>query len=62
MIPHLLFCQLGIGLLVFIIAIGGLSELFRMFSIGLGIIIGGATLIGKTHCKQLTAFHTINMK
>jgi hypothetical protein len=48
MIPHLLVCQLGIGLLVLITAISGLSELFRMFSIGLGIIIGGATLVGKT--------------
>ena len=48
MIPHLLVCQLGIGLLVLITAISGLSELFRMFSVGLGIIIGGATLVGKT--------------
>jgi hypothetical protein len=48
MIPHLLVCLLGIGLLVLITAIIGLSELFRSFSVGLGIIIGGATLVGKT--------------
>ena len=48
MIPHLLVCQLGIGLLVLITAISGLSELFRTFSVGLGIIIGGATLVGMT--------------
>jgi len=60
MIPHLLVCQLGIGLLVLITAITGLSELFRTFSVGLGIIIGGATLVGKKHCKQLTSCHTIN--
>jgi hypothetical protein len=48
MIPHLLVCQLGIGLLVLITAIGGLSELLKTFSVGLGIIMGGATLVGKT--------------
>jgi len=45
MIPHLLVFQLGIGLLVLITVISGLSELFRTFSVGLGIIIGGATLV-----------------
>jgi hypothetical protein len=48
MIPYLLVSQLGIGLLVFITAASGLSELFRMFIVGLGVIIGGAALVGKT--------------
>jgi hypothetical protein len=62
MIPHLLICQLGIGVLVLITIISGLSELFKVFSVGLGIIIGGATLAGKTHYKQLILFHTVNLK
>jgi hypothetical protein len=60
MIPYLLVCQLGIGLLLSITVISGLSELFRKFIVGLGVIIGGAALVGKTHCKQLTPFHTVN--
>jgi len=59
MIPYLLVCQLGIGLLVLITVISGLSELLRTFIVGLGIIIGGAALVGKTHCKQRTSFDTV---
>jgi len=60
MIPYLLVCQLGIDLLVLITAICGVSELLRTFIVGLGIIIGGAALVGKRHCNRLTSVHTVN--
>jgi hypothetical protein len=62
MIPHLLICELGICLLVLITTISGLSELFKVFTVGLGIIIGGATLAGKTRCMQLNTFAHSKLK
>lgn len=52
MVPHLIVCQLGIGLLVIITAIIGFSEIFRLFIVGLGIIMAGSTLVGKTHLPE----------
>ena len=62
MIPYLIISQLWIVLLVLIIAVIGFSELFRMFIIGLGLIMGGYALIGKTHCKQLNIFSHNKLK
>ncbi|KDR06597.1 hypothetical protein L798_03571 [Zootermopsis nevadensis] len=45
MVPYLIVCQLGIGLLVIITAIIGFSEIFRLFIVGLGIIMAGSTLV-----------------
>jgi hypothetical protein len=59
MIPYLVLCQLGIGLLVLITAISGFSALFKKFIIGLGIIMAGSTLFGKTHCYQLTYIYKV---
>jgi hypothetical protein len=62
MVPYLVICQIGIGLLVVITAVSGFSALFIHFSIGLGIIIGGSTLIGKTHCRQNTFVYATILK
>lgn len=45
MIPYLMTCQLGICLLVLITAVSGFCKLLIHFSAGLGIIMGGSTLI-----------------
>jgi hypothetical protein len=64
MIPYLTICQLGIWLLVLITAVSGFSKLLVHvhFSAGLSIIMGGSTLIGKTHCGRHTFVYTTTLE
>jgi hypothetical protein len=57
MTPYLAVCQLGIGLLVLITIVSGFSVLPRRFIVGMGIIMAGSTLAGKTHCRQFPSFY-----
>jgi hypothetical protein len=62
MIPYLVICQLGIWLLVVITAFDGVGKLFTNLGTGLATILGGSTLIGKTHCGRHTFVYTTTIE